>query len=213
MYNLRCATKVPSSVSGTKFSGCLNWRTGPGAVELTKTGNSRRASGYAMNMTTKAVIVSCGEVLWDLFPEGPRFGGAPANFACHTAIEGGDVSMLSAVGEDPAGTEAIAILEAYGIDTSLIQRIADLPTGTVGVKLDSSAKPTYQIHSESAWDRIAWSPLLESRIVEADAIYFGTLGQRGERSRATIRRALDLAKSHGVLRVLDVNLHRSSMPN
>ena len=31
-------------------------------------------------------ILSCGEVLWDLFPDGPRFGGAPANFACHAAL-------------------------------------------------------------------------------------------------------------------------------
>ena len=41
-----------------------------------------------------------------------------------------------------------------------------------------------------------------------EAIYFGTLGQRGEVSRATIRRALGLAKERGILRVLDVNLRR-----
>ena len=32
-------------------------------------------------------IVSLGEVLWDLFPDGNRFGGASANFACHAAAE------------------------------------------------------------------------------------------------------------------------------
>jgi len=36
-------------------------------------------------------ILSCGEVLWDLFPKGPRFGGAAGNFACHAAIIGGVV--------------------------------------------------------------------------------------------------------------------------
>ena len=40
-------------------------------------------------------ILSLGEVLWDLFPDGERFGGAPANFACHAAIQGADVTMLS----------------------------------------------------------------------------------------------------------------------
>jgi fructokinase len=47
----------------------------------------------------KPMILSLGEVLWDLFPEGPRFGGAPANFACHAAILGGDVAMLECGGK------------------------------------------------------------------------------------------------------------------
>ena len=153
-------------------------------------------------------ILAIGEVLWDLFPEGPRFGGAPANFACHAASSGGRVSMVSAVGDDSRGSEAVRILQAYGIDTSLVQRIADAPTGTVGVSLDASGKPTFAIHEGSAWDRIAWTPELESRIAEVDAIYFGTLGQRGDGSRATIRRALSVAEARGIRRVLDVNLRK-----
>ncbi|MEI7731880.1 MAG: carbohydrate kinase [Verrucomicrobiota bacterium] len=153
-------------------------------------------------------ILSLGEVLWDLFPEGPRFGGAPANFACHAALLGGDVSLLSAVGEDARGRDALAILQRFGMDTSLIQRIADVPTGAVGVTLDAAGKPTFKIHAGSAWDQLAWTPNLEARIANADALYFGTLGQRGERSRATIRRALTLAQSHGIRRVLDVNLRK-----
>ena len=155
---------------------------------------------------TKPQILSCGEVLWDLFPEGARFGGAPANFACHAAILGGDVTMLSAVGSDARGDEAIAILGAFGIDTSLVQRIADAPTGSVGVKLDAAGKPDFEIHAGSAWDRIAWTGAIEAHVAKADAIYFGTLGQRSAASRATIRRAMVLAKARGIPRVLDVNL-------
>ena len=80
---------------------------------------------------SKTSILSCGEVLWDLFPEGARFGGAPANFACHAALLGGDVALLSAVGQDPRGDEVLAILRRFGIDTSLIQRIAAAPTGRI----------------------------------------------------------------------------------
>ncbi|NNC88484.1 MAG: carbohydrate kinase [Akkermansiaceae bacterium] len=151
-------------------------------------------------------IISLGEVLWDLFPEGPRFGGAPANFACHAAILGGDVIMVSAVGNDQRGREAVGILERYGIDTSLVQVIAGAPTGTVGIELDAKRKPTFTIHEGSAWDRLAWTPELEARLREADAVYFGTLGQRGDASRATIRRALEIAAEARVPRVLDVNL-------
>ena len=37
-------------------------------------------------MAERFTVVGLGEVLWDVFPDGPRFGGAPANFACHAAI-------------------------------------------------------------------------------------------------------------------------------
>ncbi len=63
----------------------------------------------------RPAIISFGEVHWDLFPEGARFGGAPANFACHAALLGGDVTMVSAVGDDARGHEAIRILGTYGI--------------------------------------------------------------------------------------------------
>lgn len=72
----------------------------------------------------------------------------------------------------------------------------------------SSGKPSFEIHAGSAWDRVHWTAGLEARIANVDAIYFGTLGQRDEVSRATIRRALSLAKWRGILRVLDVNLRK-----
>lgn len=155
---------------------------------------------------SRPMILSLGEVLWDLFPEGACFGGAPANFACHAAALGADVAMLSAIGDDSRGREALEILRGYGIDVSLIQTIADAPTGAVGVSLDANGKPTFTIHEGSAWDQIPWTTELESRIAGADAVYFGTLGQRGGPSRATIRRALEVAKASGTARVLDVNL-------
>ena len=105
----------------------------------------------------RPTILSLGEVLWDLFPEGERFGGAPANFACHAAIQGADVTMLSAVGDDKNGHDAIGILSAYGIDVSLIQIIPDAPTGMVGVALDNNGKPTFVIHQGSAWDNLTWN--------------------------------------------------------
>ena len=156
----------------------------------------------------RPVILSCGEVLWDLFPEGACFGGAPANFACHAAILGGKVALLSAVGGDARGGEALAILRNLGVETSLIQRRADAPTGTVGVSVDGAGQPAFEIHPDSAWDGIVWTPALAGRVASADAIYFGTLGQRGATSRATIRQALGVAGARGIPRVLDVNLRQ-----
>lgn len=151
-------------------------------------------------------IISFGEVLWDLFPESARFGGAPANFACHAAAQGGDVTMISAVGDDDRGQEAIEILKEYGIQTDLIQISDTASTGSVGVELDDQAKPTFTIHENSAWDRVSWQSGIEDRIVNADLVYFGTLGQRNELSRTSIRRAMKMAQEAGIPRILDVNL-------
>ena len=151
-------------------------------------------------------IISFGEVLWDLFPEGARFGGAPANFACHAAAQGSDVTMISAVGDDARGHDAIKVLDGYGIHTELIQIMEEAPTGTVGIKLDENGKPTFTIHENSAWDYLSWGSDFESRITHADLVYFGTLGQRSELSRETNRRAMKLAQSAGTPCLLDVNL-------
>jgi fructokinase len=151
-------------------------------------------------------IISVGEVLWDLFDEGEQFGGAPANFACHAAIHGADVTMLSAVGNDRRGSEALKILGRYGIDTRLVQILDDASTGTVGVAIDSAGKPTFSIHEGSAWDRIAWTSETEATVKAADSVYFGTLGQRSDESRGTIRRIIKAARDKGIPRIVDINL-------
>lgn len=156
----------------------------------------------------RPVIISLGEVLWDLFPDGARFGGAPANFACHAAALDARVSMISAIGDDLQGREAIEILNGYGVDVSMIELIAGASTGSVGVDLDELGVPIFTIHEDAAWDRIAWSSSLEAKVLEANAVYFGTLGQRGEISREMTHRLLVAAEAVGIPRVLDVNLRQ-----
>lgn len=151
-------------------------------------------------------ILACGEVLWDMFPHGARFGGAPANFACNAALLGGDVSIFSAVGDDTRGAQALAILKRFGVDTSLIKTISNATTGTVGVSVDSAGKPTFEIHTNSAWDQLACAAE-DAHLIEAfSAVYFGTLSQRSAPSRTAIRTILIAAKARGILRVLDINL-------
>ena len=151
-------------------------------------------------------IISIGEVLWDLFPDAARFGGAPANFSGHAAMLGADVALVSAVGADEHGRSAMCILREFGVDISLMQVIQDSPTGTVGVVPDREGKVAYTIHEGSAWDRIEWNSSVERRVTDADAVYFGTLGQRSIVSRSTIRRYLVAAQAAGVPRIVDINL-------
>ncbi len=151
-------------------------------------------------------ILSFGDMLWDLFPEGPRFGGAPGNYACHAARLGGEVYMVSGVGAGRRGTDALAILRGQGVKDDLVQRLDDYPTGIVTVEVDEGGKPTFEIGEDAAWDHWAWNDEIEKAVRSADAVYFGTLGQRGATPREGIRKAMELAKEKGIPRILDVNL-------
>ena len=61
------------------------------------------------------IIVGIGEVLWDVFPEGKRIGGAPANFAYHMSQFGFDSRVVSAVGEDVLGDEILENFNGKGL--------------------------------------------------------------------------------------------------
>lgn len=150
-------------------------------------------------------ILAIGEVLWDVFPDGPRFGGAPANYACHAAACGAEVSLVSRVGHDGLGDAAVDFLGRHGVNTQEVQRDEQHPTGTVNVELDAHGSPRFRFADDTAWDFLQWTPALEGLASRIDAVCFGTLGQRSPASRSTIRRLL-AAVSPDVLRLLDVNL-------
>lgn len=153
----------------------------------------------------ESVIVGLGEILWDVFPDGPRFGGAPANFACHVAGLGARAEMVSAVGTDPFGDQAVAILQERNVGTSGVQRHENRPTGTVDVTLDEAGHASYEFAAETAWDSIPWSDDLVRLAGGVGAVCFGTLGQRSDTSRETIQRFVS-ATPAGALRTFDINL-------
>ncbi len=156
-------------------------------------------------MRKRFTVVGLGEVLWDVFPDGPRFGGAPANFACHAAMLGADTFVVSQVGTDELGDRALAALAEHGVHTDAIGRTPDRPTGTVQVALDALGKPTFTIIEDVAWDSIPWSFTLAFLAGRADAVCFGTLAQRDETSRQTIRQFVN-GTGPDCLRIFDVNL-------
>jgi fructokinase len=150
-------------------------------------------------------IAAVGEVLWDVFPDGPRFGGAPANFACHTAALGAQSSIVSCVGDDALGRDATSFLQQHAVDVTHLQTSSNYPTGTVQVQLDAEGSPQFEISRQVAWDFVDWSESLASLASGLQAICFGSLGQRSELSRQTIQR-LVAATPADCLRVLDINL-------
>ena len=147
-------------------------------------------------------------MLWDVFPDGEHFGGAPANVAVHAAGLGAAAVMISAVGTDARGDAALERLAGSGVDCAAVARLADHPTGVVRVSVDPAGLPSYDIAAGSAWDCVPWSPAVEQAARRADAICFGSLAQRSPLSRETIRRAVTSTRE-SAWRLFDVNLRQA----
>jgi len=149
-------------------------------------------------------VVAWGEIVWDLFPEGRRLGGCAANVAFHLARLGVPVRLVSRVGVDVLGSEAIGQLHAAGVNVDLVQLDPDHPTGTVAVEI-RAGEPRFAIATEAAWDRIAWDEALAQATASASVLYYGTLAQRTPLGSGTLRQAW-AATTRDCVRVCDVNL-------
>ena len=154
------------------------------------------------------VLVGIGEILWDMLPGGRQLGGAPANFAYHAHALGARGIPVSRVGPDAAGRDLLSRLEAIGLPAGGVETDGRWPTGTVDVQLDRTGKPRYVIHRRVAWDHLRISPPLRRLARSADAICYGTLGQRSRDSLAAIS-AFILSSRAECLRILDINLRQA----
>lgn len=102
-------------------------------------------------MNPEPLVIGIGEFLWDMLPTGRKAGGAPVNFAYHASQNGVEGWAVSAVGDDAAGRDLLAVTDSYGIRT--LVATVDRPTGTVDVAL-CGGQPSYTIHENVAWDYI-----------------------------------------------------------
>ena len=155
----------------------------------------------------KRKILAVGEVLWDLLPAGRQLGGAPANFAYHCRALGAEASLVSRVGGDALGREILDRLCAMGISTQCVTVDPVAPTSTVSVELSADGQPHFTIHENVAWDRLEDDDNALSLARQADCVCFGSLAQRSEASRQTIR-ALVAATPRDSLRIFDINLRQ-----
>lgn len=156
-------------------------------------------------MDKKSLVIGIGELLWDVFPDHKQMGGAPCNFAFHASKLGLDSLAISAVGEDELGDEIIQKLD--GVDLKYdIQRVG-YPTGTVKVTLSGDGVPQYEICQPVAWDFIGSKPDYEGIAGITDAVCFGSLAQRGETSRNTIRSFVSQVPD-AALKIFDINLRQ-----
>ena len=154
-------------------------------------------------------LLSFGEIIWDVYPDGKALGGAPLNFALHSARLGAETFIISAVGDDMIGKEALELIKARGVSTAYVKTNTH-PTGRCDVTLDENKIPTYSLMRNASYDFIDISDEEFKTIAEAklDAICFGTLIQRNEKSRKTLHRLIESVHFDTVF--CDINLREGN---
>lgn len=150
-------------------------------------------------------LVSIGEILWDVFPEGEFIGGAPFNLAAHAARLGNESHLLSAVGNDDYGTRALAEMRRLGVRQDLMTVSRRNPTGIVSISRASAEEASYTILRPAAYDDVSPSAELLDRVkqIAPQWLCFGTLFAHLESGLATLRQLLEVSPGR---RFYDVNL-------
>jgi fructokinase len=151
-------------------------------------------------------VLSFGEILWDVIEGEAHLGGAPLNFAAHTAQCGNQSFIISRLGKDLLGEKAFASCKTFGVGTSFIQWDEQHRTGVVDVTLHNG-QPDYIIHEQVAYDFIQYDAALEKLPNDYfDVFYFGSLIQRNDISTGTL---LKILNNHHFGQIFyDVNLRK-----
>ncbi|MBT8262949.1 MAG: carbohydrate kinase [Bacteroidia bacterium] len=147
------------------------------------------------------MVVCFGEVLWDVFPNKVLLGGAPLNVAMRLHSLGAKVQMISSVGDDEFGKEAVSQILDHGLSVSGIHISESKPTGTVQVSLTKGIA-SYSISEDVAWDHIIISEDNRLKISNADALVFGSLALRTDHNSNLLKELLESTR----FAIFDLNL-------
>ncbi len=152
-------------------------------------------------------VTAIGEILFDVYPDKKRLGGAPFNFIYHIWKILGKATLVSSVGSDENGSEMLSYLNSISFNTKHIYIDKKYPTGTVQVKINEDRTPQFTISPECSYDYITLNETTTDLIEKAtDLLYFGTLSTRSEISRNTILSLF--GKSH-IKYFCDLNLRHN----
>jgi fructokinase len=143
-----------------------------------------------------------GEVLWDVFPDHEKIGGAPLNVALRLNSFGDQVAMISAIGKDGLGEQLIDYLNKNNLTSKFIQIHKEHQTGKVNVTLDSKGCASYEIKYPVSWDFIELNDETINLAKQSKVFIYGSLICRNAVSKQTLYQLLD----HANFKVFDVNL-------
>ena len=125
------------------------------------------------------LVWSVGEVLWDVFPDQERFGGAPLNFCVNLQRLGDHAVMLSGVGSDERGRRALERMHSLDLGTEFVREADSLPTGIAIISTSAEGESEFSIPRPAAFDRLSQNAIVTDTTdaTAVDWLYFGTLAQ------------------------------------
>ena len=137
-------------------------------------------------------IASIGEILFDVFGNDEKLGGAPFNFLFHIIKLTGEGNFISRIGNDRLGEAVLEFFKSNKISTDFLQIDKSHPTGTANPGVNKEKNPSWVIKTGTAYDFIESNFKIKKLIDEkTSCLYFGTLAQREEISRDTIQSLLN----------------------
>lgn len=153
-------------------------------------------------------VILFGEALIDSFPDADVLGGAPFNVACALGAFGTPALLVSAVGLDDGAATIRGAMRRFGLDERGLQTDPFHPTGRVAVELSEEGH-RFDILSNQAYDHIdgAKAMLAVAAGPKPQILYFGTMGQRHEVSRAGMKHVFEQVPA---TRFLDANLREGT---
>lgn len=164
-------------------------------------------------------VIALGELLIDFAPQSineagypvlsANPGGAPGNFLAALSKYGCRTAMISKIGNDSFGKLLVKTLNDAGIDTIGIIMDPSVFTTLAFVSLDASGNRDFSFARKPGADTcLAPDEVNESLFTETKVFHFGTLSLTDEPAASATRRAIELAKKHGLLISLDPNLRK-----
>ncbi len=169
-------------------------------------------------------VIALGELLIDFAPQGANDsgypvlsanpGGAPGNFLAALNRYGRSVAMIGKVGEDMFGRLLLKTLKEAGIETRGIISDPKQFTTLAFVSLDESGNRDFSFARKPGADTCLTPEEVDESLFEGSRVFhFGTLSLTDEPAASATRRALELARKHGMLISLDPNLRKPLWPD
>jgi len=150
-------------------------------------------------------VLGFGAILWDdISPAATapqsvageaNIGGAVFNVIVHLRKLGYAAYMSSAIGRDQLGERTWQEVDRLGIQRNFISSV-DAPTCLIEVSFDDDGLPRYSSPDVVSWDQIesTGAPVEDVDALDFDYLVFGTLEQRSQVSRATLRSLIEGAR-------------------
>ena len=164
-------------------------------------------------------VIALGELLIDFAPHSVNEagypvlsanpGGAPGNFLAALAKYGCRTAMIGKVGDDAFGRLLTAALRDAGIGTQGVIADPSVFTTLAFVSLDENGNRDFSFARKPGADTcLKPEEVSEHLIADAKVFHFGTLSLTDEPAASATKRAVELAKRHGLLISLDPNLRK-----